>query len=186
MDIDATDYALLACVADADSPVWKKRIRDRLQSQDPALPGRSDISTQTVGRRISEMHDQGLVDTTIVEAPDAASNLIIGYVLTEDGRDVLAEKRRDIIGSYAFRTDQEEATEFIDRRVLVQLLEDEIGIATNDSEVFQGCDVEELLMFSLMYHTRRLADTKLDEQTESAFTDILQNLKNTGILVLRR
>ncbi len=184
MEIDEVDYALLAAIEDVDGPVWKKWIPDRLQDEDQSFPGNTDVSSQTVGRRINTMHNEGLVDTQIVNAPDTASNLIIGYELTDSGRDVLNEKRRDIIGSYAFRADQENAVEFIDRDVLLNLLDDELDFTAEEYELLQDHDVEELLVFTLLFHAQRIAYRKLDDTTLTVFRDIIKRLGKTSLILV--
>ncbi len=183
MDVDNRDYAILACIAEADEPIWKSMIRDRLQEDESSFPGKTDLSSQTVGRRINVMYDRGMVDTTIVDTPGDTSSMNIGYILTDKGLDALSQKRRDILGAYAFRADQEDAVEFVDRDVLLHLLDDELGFTGEEFDTLQECDTEELLMFALLYHTKRLAADKLDEETEAVFSEIIHRLGNTGLLM---
>lgn len=178
-DIDDTDYALLAAIADAEKPLWKKRLHNRLQNRSPPLPGNTDLSLQSVGRRVNLLHERGLVDTEIVHPPNIAQNLIIGYTLTDNGRQVLKEKRSDIIGSYARWTSQDMAS-FGDRETLLQLLQDELKLSEEEHEILQSCEMDELLVFTLLYHTRRLVNSTLNEQTAAAFYDILERHQKHG------
>lgn len=171
-EIDDTEYALLAAIADAEQPLWKKRLHTRLQNRDPPLPGNTDISLQSVGRRINTLHDQSLVETEIVEPDDISQSMIIGYTLTEKGRRVLNAKRGDILGTYAgWRGKEVEA--FDDRETLLQLLNDELGLNEEEHATLQEQGMEELLVFTLLYQARRVSST-LDEQTAAAFREILE------------
>lgn len=172
-DIDETDYALLAAIVNAEQPLWKKRLHTRLQERDPPLPGNTELSLQSVGRRINRLHEQELVDTEIVHPADVSQNLIIGYTLTDAGRRVLDEKRGEIIGSYVGST--EDDSTFIDQDILLQMLDDELDLSVEEYEALQEQDVEALRVFTALYHALHLVDTRIDDRTEAAFFDIIRH-----------
>lgn len=170
-DIDATDYALLVCLAEAAEPIWKKRVHERLQSPELSLPGNTELSLQTIGRRINELHEQGLVETEITHPEDASQNLIIGYTLTDTGIHALNEKRGDIIGSYAIQQNTDLTSK--DRETLLQLLRDELELTEEEYKTLHDHSIEELRVFTLAYYAHSLVASTLDEQTAETFFDII-------------
>lgn len=172
-EIDDTDYALLVAIADAEKPLWKKRIRTQLQNHDLPLPGNIELSLQSIGRRINALHDRGLVDTKIVEPSNISQNMIIGYTLTEKGRHVLNTKRGDILGMYADWRGQDTSA-FDDRETLLQILNEELELTSEEYEMLQDKDMEVLRVFTRLYHACNLASSTLDEQTATAFRNIIR------------
>lgn len=169
-EVDEADYALLAAIADAGRPVWKKRIHTRLQNRDPPLPGNTGLSLQSVGRRINALHDEELVDTVIVDPDDVSQNLIIGYTLTEKGQRMLKEKRGDIINSYVGRMDES----VVPPDVLLQMLDDELELDETEYREIQKQSPEALHVFTVLYNALRLVDERLDEEATKTFSDIIR------------
>jgi hypothetical protein len=86
--IDATEFSLLQIIDDATDPLWRKEIHRQLLANIDQLPLES-ISIQTVGRRVEDMHDRGLIKSRLRSCEDVNRHLITTYVLTGQGREAL-------------------------------------------------------------------------------------------------
>lgn len=98
ISIDDLEFSVLKVVRDAEEPLWKKRIYIVLEERQDELPlTDADFSEQTIGRRIDNLLNTGLLETTVAQSEDLERRNIIAYQLTDDGEEVLKEKRRKYI-----------------------------------------------------------------------------------------
>ncbi|QLG61953.1 hypothetical protein [Halorarum salinum] len=78
--LDELDLELL-CLLDAE-PLWKTKAYDRLGKR----------SVQTIGRRITQLQERGLVKTHILSPDDIDRDLIIAYTPTDAGDTLLDQE----------------------------------------------------------------------------------------------
>lgn len=159
----------MRCLYDADQPLWKNRIHEQYEERFD-----DTLSVQTIGRRVDSMHDAGLVESCILSPDNVNRDLIIGYMLTDTGRDALARERRDILLDAAqptlFRatsTDTEERP--ISKTELVDLLCDEFQLdGDTGTRLEQEYSWDELTVLAIVYLVKHRAinvftDTDLEQ-----------------------
>lgn len=164
--IDDISYTLMKCIDDADEPVWKKRIRERLEEHADRLPV-APVSSQTVGRRINKLHDRALIESQIISPDDIRHDLLIGYTTTDKGVQKLREKRQLLLRQYIQDTYSDEADEE-EKPILIELLSDHLALDKDGRRFLEDeCDFHELITFvelQLMskFINDQISDTKLD------------------------
>jgi hypothetical protein len=129
------------------------------------------VSLQTVGRRVDALHDEGYLENTIVSPQNVPRDLIIGYILTDNGEQAVEAKRhellRETVRDELFGdTDHPE----IDRDVLAELLSAEMDdryAATADQSR------EALLILTGTYLLQSAATTVFDETELQNISDAI-------------
>ncbi|MDY6768958.1 MAG: hypothetical protein SVW02_02525 [Candidatus Nanohaloarchaea archaeon] len=101
MDIDNIDFSIIKAVATTDEPLWKKQVHRRIKEERDTLPLDREISVQTIGRRIDELKEAGLLEPCIVNPEDINRDLIIAYHSTDRGEELLREKRDTMLREFA-------------------------------------------------------------------------------------
>lgn len=89
MTLDITDLRILFLLQDADGPLWKNKIHEKLDDLTTAADAADTASVQTVGRRVDQLNDNGYLDNQIVSPEELKRDLIIGFEPTEKGVDAL-------------------------------------------------------------------------------------------------
>lgn len=97
--VDDTSYVILDALSE---PRWKSNIQQSIADNDDVLDGTP--SAQTVGRRVDEMCDAGLLSSCILSPDDTERDLIIGYKRTAQGDDAMGEKRSTMLEEVAHTT----------------------------------------------------------------------------------
>lgn len=167
MDLDKVDYALLSCLRD-NGGLWKKKIHEELQARAEEFPGDIDVSSQTVGRRIEKFHEKTYVSTTIINPDDLPRDLIIAYNLTEEGAEMLREKRLDLLKEYSF------SDEDIEHRQLLNLLEDHLHLEPEEREFLEeSTEIEDLRLLAGIYIFWKQTDLEMEEDSLQPYLDIL-------------
>ncbi len=170
MDIDMTDFLILKQVQDADRPLWKNRIHDR-QSERFTDP----VSVQTIGRRVDRLQEHGYLDSCITSPEEIKRDLIIAFKLSEDGKDALRQKRRELllheIQQELFQHTAEERR--LSKEEIIELICDEFTIGDDMRTPLDTYGREELLTFLLLYFVRDdtfdlLSDNALDTVSQLA------------------
>jgi DNA-binding PadR family transcriptional regulator len=170
--IDRPDFRILHCLHTADDPLWKNLIHEEYNDEFT-----ESLSEQTIGRRVDDLHDAGLLQSSIRSPDDINRDLIIGYQLTDSGRTVLIQKRRDILLTAAkptlFRADQtEDADRPIPKEELVELICAEFQLDRATGELLRTeYTWEELTILVIVYLVKHraidvLTDTDLDQITD--------------------
>ncbi len=127
--IDDVDYAILKVVHDADEPLWKKRVHSLVSERTEELPLMNTVAVNTVGRRIDQLQNNGMLDNVIVQPDQIDRDLVIAYILTDKGRAAMTEKRRaylrDIVRQDIFKDFRNEDVAI---RPLLSAMQDEFDM----------------------------------------------------------
>jgi hypothetical protein len=160
-EIDAVDYGIMKCIEEHDN-VWKKRVHNLVLEHQEKLPHMEEISVQTIGRRINKMQEADLLESCILSPDDLNRDLIIGYNVTDEGLNVLAEKREKFLRSELLYIGErllgnhDTVDTAVSRAVLVELICDEFRIpASIRDNVIPECDTMELSVLLGMYYFRK-------------------------------
>lgn len=172
MDIDLLDYAILTVITESDDSMWKKAIRNELQERGDALPGDTDVSVQTIGRRIDALHDNAYIESCIVSPEELRRDLIIAYKLTEDGRIVKREKESKLLTAYALNPDSSLANK-LDTAAIKQLLIRHHNPSGQAASLIREQGEDELRTIVQAYQLHNL----LDDLSQS---DVLKELEACG------
>ncbi|MFB6166882.1 MAG: hypothetical protein ABEJ62_01320, partial [Candidatus Nanohaloarchaea archaeon] len=100
MEIDTVDFSILKVIADAERPIWKKEAHRRINQDPKALEESKGVSVQTIGRRINELKEKGLLKQVMMRPESINREWIIGFRTTEKGGSVMGEKREGIIRDF--------------------------------------------------------------------------------------
>lgn len=176
--VDKVDYAILTVLEDTDSPLWKKRIHTAMTEQEDKLPGHPDVSTQTIGRRVDTLHDNALIQSSIVSPEDLKRDLIIAYTLTAEGEAALKEKREQLMEDCA-------AADTCDKPVMIHLLTYALALSPDEQERLKEWRPDNVRALIKFYDVRRYLNTEADldeiigfienieEETSKQFVTIL-------------
>lgn len=91
--IDDKDFSILKVLKDADKPLWKKAIHERIHSRSETFPC-DPFSIQTVGRRVDALYNDELITARIMSPSQAQRTLITTYQTTATGKEAI-ERYRD-------------------------------------------------------------------------------------------
>lgn len=181
--IDTIDYSILKCLHDTDNAFWKKRIHQELADRQAVLPITDQISLQTVGRRVDDLHDEEYLENTIVSPQEVARDLIIGYTLTDAGNMAMQRKRKellqDVVRDEVFddtpRPDMTQA-------VLVEMIGNELELDRQLDRKPATYERDELLVFIGAYilRTKRAAITDADIQE---FRNVLERQESLSTIL---
>ncbi len=177
--IDAVDYAVLKCL-DENGGCWKKRVHDWINDHHEELPRLEKKSVQTIGRRIDQLHEAGLIESCIL-APDSVDrDMIIGYKLTNEGKGYLDAERTEflkekvLLASEAFLERHEDHDEFsISRPALIELMADEFNIPPHERDLLENCHTDELITVLMHHFFRTEASPSFDEHAEDRITALI-------------
>lgn len=177
MDIDDVDFSILNVIATDQFPLWKKEIHRNLSTDPHALPNVREVSVQTVGRRVDDLHERGYLDSCIISPKDINRDLIIAFKITDAGEQVRAEKRERLLREYVYHTFSKgnpDATRDVD--TLAALTVEELGIDQELYEELRTADSLDLLTLLLLHYTRselsdRMTGEDLDRLADLATVD---------------
>lgn len=184
--IDAVDYGILWCI-DRAGAAWKKKVHHHLMQHQEKLPQSPDISVQTVGRRINDLHEQGLIENCIASPDDSHRDLVITYKLTDAGRAQLTQKQNDLLRETALETGKtsmfhpdgypsiEELDLPLHRAALAQMLCDRFEVDEDTKSLIEESTVHELLFITTSYCIREKAATWIDRENEQRMAQIILN-----------
>lgn len=188
LDIDMADYAILTAISEADKPLWKKAVHERLHEREESLPG-SNVSVQTIGRRIDTLTKNDYLENVIVSPDNLARDLIIAFKLTDEGKAAIAEKRRELIKNVV-RTNifPEDRQTDVPQKPIIEMIGDEFNLNEEAKTVLaERYDAAELAAVLTMYYAEQEAEEffsgkerQLFRQTasgEKSFDEILNELK---------
>lgn len=184
--IDTIDYGILKCLHDTDTPLWKKRIYQELDDRHAVLPFDDQVSLQTVGRRVDNMHEEGYLENRIVSPQDVPRDLIIGYMPTDAGVTAMRAKQNDLLRQ-AVRDevfDDVERPE-MSRTVLAEMISNALGISDHTDTVVDRYDRNELLALTGSYFLQQQipSTAKEKEETRQTFRDAIQQRKSPSKLL---
>jgi DNA-binding Lrp family transcriptional regulator len=176
-NIDNIDFAIMTLINNAERPLWKNRIHERLHDKQDQLPITNGVSVQTVGRRVDALQDDGYLETVIASPDDLKRDLIIAFKLTDDGHTVLHDKResvlKGIINDTIFR--DEKHTE-IGKNALVALMNDHFQ--DDDAPTLTAADHEEqelLAILTLHYAEQEALTIFGTENPEELYETVEEN-----------
>lgn len=166
--IDRVDLTILMVLEDAGEPLWKKSVH-RYLAEFAAVPDRiSDVSVQTVGRRIDRLHENGLLAPSIVTPEDINRDLIIAYQITETGRTVLQRKREDILRQHVSTPQPLEAPAEAETVYVAELFADELGLDADGRELLKtSTDTELAALIAAYYLHHDIDDAIAQEQVDT-------------------
>lgn len=178
--IDAVDYAILKCV-DEEGPVWKKKIHGWIADNHNRLPKINGASLQTVGRHIEGLRQSGELNGCIVSSDEVRRDMIIGYCLTDQGRQAIREKREEILRDEVLQAGKvllssDPVTDLpVDREALVALIGEELGFSDKTREtVVAGCETEELVAILAVHYFNSSIDTILDQDRADTVAELVR------------
>lgn len=149
--LDETDYALMQCLSDADTPLWKKELHTRLTEQEHPLLGIDATSIQTVSRRIDRLHNHAIVTSTIISPQTVQRDFIIAYMLTADGEELLHRKGRALLRQYICERSATTDTDNDRKAILSHLLQHVQVPEEVVQQLDEDCTVEELAAVAHVY-----------------------------------
>lgn len=182
--IDTIDYAILKCLKDAGESFWKKRIYQELEARKKTLPLADDISLQTVGRRVDALNEDGYLENTIVSPQDVPRDLIIGYLLTEKGENVLTRKRESLLKKvvrdelFSDRQDLELRT-----KAIAELIGDEFNLPGYTDEMAEQYTRDDLLVLTGTYFLQKRVSTTFDEDDLEQFRNIIREQESPAVMI---
>lgn len=174
MPIDDVDFSIMKIIRDSRSPLWKKEIHRKL-TDGGGLPNVQEVSVQTVGRRVDALHEDGHLESCIISPNEINRDLIIAFKITDQGHDVFAGKRREILRDYIFRssilTDREtEPTSNTD--ILAELMVDELELGDTHLETLKDREARELLALLAVHYLREGIRDALDEEHVAGLAEL--------------
>jgi len=94
--IDDKDFSILKVLHDADKPLWKKEMHERIQARSDVFPC-DPFSIQTVGRRVDSLYGDDLLTARIMSPSQAQRTLITTYQTTSAGREAIEQYRDEFL-----------------------------------------------------------------------------------------
>lgn len=155
--IDTTGYVILDVMTD---PQWKSRIHSLMEDADDE-PITDIPSIQTIGRRVDDLCDEGLLASCILSPDDVGRDLIIGYRRTEKGDDAMDEKRGTMLQEVAHTTANVACgqTRTMSTAALTKMIADEFDLdAAGESRIEDEYGEEELLSLLTLHFAQENAD----------------------------
>lgn len=178
-EIDAVDYSILACV-DRHGKAWKKKAHACITENQKKFPGNTDISLQTVGRRMDDLHEEGLLETRIISPDGMNRDLMIGYVLTDNGYEAMTAQRERFLKEMVMDASEamlyaDKDTDFsISREALIELMCAELDIDdTAREDIVEQSSMKELTAVLMEYYFRKNAARSLDEAAEDRIATLI-------------
>lgn len=172
--MDNVDFSILKCIHECGEGMWKKRIHSQLEDMMDRMPLQELVSEQTVGRRVDALEVEGYLKTNIVASDEVARDLIIGYTVTPEGRQLLAQKRetllREIVCTELF-SDHDEMG--ITRRALADLANNEFRLEESAEGTVDIYSRRELLILLALYFVEKAATGTCSQEQHQAFRDIV-------------
>lgn len=179
--IDAVDYAILTCVAEHNG-VWKKQVHEWISSNCDRLPEMDDVvSVQTIGRRIDQLHGQGLLETCIVSPDEISRDLIIAYKLVDAGDETMSVKRQEFLRAAVMQTRDALLSDYngddlpVNRTALLELICDEFAISGATRDELKQCSTQEILGMLGCYFFRKNLSTTIDPDDADRIAAILMD-----------
>lgn len=171
--LDDTDFTILVEIAEADEGLWKKKVHDRLEDSLAGHPLNKHISTQTVGRRIDRLTDRGYLASVLITPDELDRDLMIGYRLTDDGKDAVDRKRMELIKECVqSNIFPGERIPHLDQETLVSIIVHEFDVDDTVAEKLQEYTGEELVCFLSHHFIEAEADEVFHEGNMQKFTDL--------------
>lgn len=174
-DIDNTEYAILTTIKDADKPLWKKQIYDSLHRRGDAIPG-SDVSLQTVGRRVDTLMEKDCLEN-VISSPDALDrDLIIAFTLTEEGKNAVKAKRRELVKDIV-RTNlfPEDRHNDVPREPIVNTIREAFELDNEAENTLAEYDTAQLTAVLARHYAEHGVNNLLDEQERRLFRHLSES-----------
>ncbi len=172
-DVSYIDYAILKCLEDCSGPLWKKKIYESIMDRRDEFPQVQDTSSQTVGRHVDKLKENGLLESAIVSTEDVEEvkrSHMIGFTLTEKGEKALSTKREAVlrhkVASVADASLLEPFGDIpLEKTAIVELMCDEFGISGEERDIMvERLDVKDLVIILALYFFKKNVRQHLDDE----------------------
>lgn len=179
MGIDAVDYGILKCI-DIHGESWKKNVHEWVSDNSEELPEMEAVSAQTIGRRIDQLHEEGLLESCILSPDSVNRDLIIGYRLSKEGEEVLGEKRNEFLRDHILQAHEALLSPYegevpVKREALISLISDEFDISPEtQEEVLKQCGTSELITVLAIHYFRTHVDTSMQQENAENVAELLK------------
>lgn len=172
--IDNTNFMILKCLNDAEKPLWKNKVHERLMEIEDEMLLTGGVSVQTIGRRVDHLNNEGYVSNAIVSPDELKRDLIIAFKLTEDGKAAIREKREQLLKELVREQMFSKSDASIDHNALVELVGDEFDVGEDEKRNMQDdYTKEELITFLAMYFSKKEAAAIFDKERISQFRELI-------------
>lgn len=174
MDIDTTDFAILKCVRDQGSPLWKNKIHECIADRVAVLPLPEPVSVQTVGRRVDALVEAEYLESCIVSPDGIQRDLIIAYQLTDRARDTLQEKTETYLKRLV-RTEvfDDEQLAGMGKPAILELMQERFDLAEDIREDLRQLGRGELVILLTLYYVREEITDVLSQDHMDRFCAIV-------------
>lgn len=180
MELDKMDYALLTCLEEAETGLWKKELHAELERRATEFPGNVTRSIQTVGRRVEKLHEAAYIESCIVRPDNIPRELIIAYTTTEEGLEAVQEKRSALLKRYVAAyhdvIDEKLHEESNASQALAHLLCRHYNLEETNCGRLKDLPLPDLVAASHIFAARAIAFEEMDEQSGTQFTELMKNL----------
>ncbi|MFB6077098.1 MAG: hypothetical protein ABEK12_03135 [Candidatus Nanohaloarchaea archaeon] len=187
MDIDDVDFSILKVLRDMDRPLWKKKIHRQLTDHDGGIPRVRDVSVQTIGRRVDDLHERGHVESCIISPSEINRDLIIAFKVTENGCRAVESKREEILREYAFRSGifrGEAGNSAADTDTLADLMTKELGLDSSTEAVMREYGMTELQTILAVHYLKRGLRERITEEHVDRLADLAREEDRIADLLL--
>lgn len=171
-EIDNVDYAILTMATDANKPLWKNKVHKRLHDNGDGVP-RSDVSVQTVGRRIDTLTEKDYLESCITSPDELTRDLIIAFKMTEKGEQAVKAKRRELVKEI-IRTNlfPEDRQDDVLREPVVKTIREEFDVDTDTEQTLAEYDTLQLVAVLTTHYAEQTADALLNEEERRLFQQV--------------
>ena len=84
--LDFLDLHILTLLC--EKPLWKKAVHTRLEASE--FDG-TNVANQTVARRINHLHEEGFLESTLINPPNQDRSIMVAFRTTAKGRKALTQ-----------------------------------------------------------------------------------------------
>lgn len=175
--IDTIHYAILQVLQE---PLWKSKIHTTLEEEDD-LPIEGAPSIQTIGRRVDELTQNNYVSTTIISPEDVGRDLVIGYIRTEQGDDIVAEKRDEMLHEIAANASNSghDPQRTVTKPALIRMIVEQFELdADTEDELDTEYEEDGLISLLALHYAQKNADEVTPDQYHAYSDDEVKNFKH--------
>lgn len=95
--MDRNEFCILRILRETEKPIWKKEIHRRIEQEVEMLPLEEPFSIQTVGRRVNDLFEKGLIKAIATCDDEVDRALITAYELSNEGQQEVEEQMNQIL-----------------------------------------------------------------------------------------
>lgn len=175
MDIDDVDFSILNVLRGHGAPMWKKKIHRHLTEGEAGLPNVRDVSVQTIGRRVDDLLERGLLESCIISPEEINRDLIIAFKVTPEGEAALTRKRERLLREHVLRSgvlsrgDREPQG---DPGTIADLMAAELDLNEETADLLRACDSAELVTLLAIHYLKQGVSDLLTDESIPVLTDL--------------